>query len=243
MPSVAVLAGGLATRMHPRTLTVPKSMLEVRGRPFVDWQLEKLAACGFDRVVMCVAHLGGVIREHVGDGRRFGLHVDYSEEGPQLLGTGGALREAVAQGLLPETFVVTYGDSWLPFDYAEPLRVLGAHDDCDLVMAVYQNHGKYDPSNVRTDGARVLAYEKGAKDPAFDHIDYGAMAVRRSAVEARPRGVKWGLDELQRDLARAGRVRAVVVKERFYEIGSPEGLATLEARLDEPARMNEKETR
>src|SRR6516225_3767283 len=109
-----VLAGGLATRMRPRTLTVPKSMLEVAGRPFVDWQLERLAACGVRDVVMCIAHLGGQIRDHVGDGRAFGLRVEWADEGPTLLGTAGAVRAALE--LLQPTFLVTYGDSYLPFD-------------------------------------------------------------------------------------------------------------------------------
>jgi hypothetical protein len=123
-----VLAGGLATRMRPMTLTVPKSMLEVSGRPFVDWQLEKLASSGFREVVLCVAHLGEQIRAHVGNGARYGLNVRYSFEGDVLLGTGGALRAALER--LAPTFLVTYGDSYLPFDYAGPLRELDAHEDC-----------------------------------------------------------------------------------------------------------------
>ena len=166
--------------MRPLTLTVPKSMLEVAGRPFVDWQLEKLAACGFGDVVLCVAHLGEQIEAHVGDGSRFGLRVRYSHEGETLLGTGGALRTAI--DMLAPTFLVTYGDSYLPFDYAAPLRELDARDDCDGVMSVFKNDGKWDPSNVVTDGAWVLRYEKGSQDPAFDHIDYGAIAVRREVI-------------------------------------------------------------
>jgi NDP-sugar pyrophosphorylase family protein len=224
-----VLAGGLATRMRPMTLTVPKSMLEVAGRPFVDWQLEKLAACGYDEVVMCVAHLGEQIRKHVGNGARFGLRVRWSEEGPKLLGTGGALRAALER--LAKTFLVTYGDSFLPLDYAAPLRSLDAHDDCDGVMSVFKNDGKWDPSNVVTDGEWIVAYEKGTKDPKFDHIDYGAIALRRAEVEGRPEGEPWGLDSLQRDLARKRRLRATVAHDRFFEIGSPEGLAALNGYL------------
>jgi MurNAc alpha-1-phosphate uridylyltransferase len=224
-----VLAGGLATRMRPRTLTIAKSMLPVAGRPFVDWQLEKLAACGFADVVMCIAHLGEQIEGHVRDGARFGLRVHYSNEGPTLLGTAGALR--VALPLLAPTFLVTYGDSYLPFDYAEPLRVLEAHADCDGVMSVFANAGKWDASNVRTDGVHVLAYEKGTRDPAFDHIDYGALALRRPVIEALAAEQASSLDALQRELARAGRMRAVVAPERFYEIGSPEGLEALDQRL------------
>jgi len=230
-----VLAGGLATRMRPRTLTVPKSMLEVAGRPFVDWQLEKLAACGATEVVMCIAHLGEQIREHAGDGARFGLRIVWSEDGGKLLGTAGAIRAALP--LLAPAFLVTYGDSYLPFDYAEPLRMLERHDDCDGVMAVYRNDGKWDASNVITDGVWVVRYEKGAKEAKgaaaaeFDHIDYGATALRRSVVASLQEGQALGLDALQRDLARARRLRASAAHARFFEMGSPEGLAELDRHL------------
>jgi NDP-sugar pyrophosphorylase family protein len=215
--------------MRPRTLTIAKAMLEIAGRPFIDWQLEKLAACGYDDVVMCIAFLGEQIEEHVGDGARFGLRVRYSNEGPTLLGTAGALR--VALPLLDPAFLVTYGDSYLPFDYAEPLRVLRDHDDCDGAMSVFPNEGRWDASNVKTDGVWVLAYEKGTKDPAFDHIDYGALALRRELIAELPERERRGLEEIQAQVARAGRMRAVVARERFYEIGSPEGLAALDAKL------------
>src|SRR5580704_5640499 len=147
----------MATRMRPHTLRVPKSMLEVAGRPFVDWQLERLAECGFDDVVMCVAHLADQIERHVGDGARFGVRVRWAHEGATLLGTAGAVRAAMP--MLEPAFLVTYGDSYLPFDYAEPLRILAAHDDCDGVMSVFKNAGAWDASNVVTDGQWVARYE------------------------------------------------------------------------------------
>jgi N-acetyl-alpha-D-muramate 1-phosphate uridylyltransferase len=238
-----VLAGGLATRMRPHTLTVPKAMLPVAGRPFVDWLLERLVATGVPDVVMCVAHLGEQIREHVGDGARFGARVVWSEEGPKLMGTAGAIRAALPH--LEDTFLVTYGDSYLPFDYAEPLRTLRAHADCDGVMAVFKNAGQWDVSNVMLGGAPpdaapgswVLRYEKGAgkTDPAFDHIDYGATAVRRSVIEAIPAGVPAAFDAIQRDLAARKRLRGCLAHERFFEIGSPEGLAELDRHLQKRA--------
>jgi N-acetyl-alpha-D-muramate 1-phosphate uridylyltransferase len=225
-----VLAGGLATRMRPHTLTVPKSMLEVAGRPFVDWQLERLAECGFDEVVMCIAHLGDQIRDHVGDGSARGVKVTWAEEGPTLLGTAGALRAALP--LLADEFLVTYGDSYLPFDYADPLRILEQEHDCDGVMAIFKNDGKWDVSNVKSDGAWVVSYEKGGglADPAFDHIDYGATALRRGVIAGSAPEVM-GLDALQRDLSQRKRLRACVARARFFEIGSPEGLAELDAYL------------
>lgn len=228
-----VLAGGLATRMRPLTLKVPKSMLEVAGRPFVDWQLEKLAECGFRDVVMCVAFLGEQIEAHVEGGARFGLRVRYSHEGETLKGTAGALRAAL--DLLAPTFLVTYGDSYLPFDYASPLEALRAHDDSDGVMSVFKNDGKWDASNVElsADHAWVRRYEKGGTDAALDHIDYGALALRREVVAAIEPGVASGLDAVQTRLAKAGKMRAVVAGRRFFEIGSPEGLAALDLELGE----------
>jgi NDP-sugar pyrophosphorylase family protein len=219
--------------MRPRTLTVPKAMLEVAGRPFVDWQLERLAACGVTDVVMCVAHLAEQIEAHVGDGAALGVRVHWAHEGEKLLGTAGAIRAALDQHPLAPMFLVTYGDSYLPFDYAEPLRILEAHADCDGVMSVYRNAGQWDASNVVMDaaGERVLRYEKGQTDPAFDHIDYGATALRREIIAALPRGEPYGLDTIQRDLARQKRLRACVARERFFEIGSPEGLADLDRHL------------
>jgi NDP-sugar pyrophosphorylase family protein len=236
-----VLAGGLATRMRPQTLTVPKAMLPVAGRPFVDWQLERLVSQGFTSVVMCIAHLGEQIRAHVEDGSRYGVRVVWSEEGPTLLGTAGALRAALPH--LEESFLVTYGDSYLPFDYAEPVRVLRAHDDCDGVMAIFKNRGQWDVSNVMTaergaeTGQWVERYEKGAgkSDPAFDHIDYGATALRRAVVEAIPEGMAFGFDAVQRDLAARKRLRGCLARERFFEIGSPEGLAELDRHLQKTA--------
>ena len=225
-----VLAGGLGTRMHPHTENVPKSMLEVAGRPFIDWQLELLARSGIRDVVLCIAHFGDLIRAHVGDGARQGVSVRYAVEEPgRLLGTAGALRAAVA--LLAPRFLVTYGDSYLRFDYGDPLRVLERHADCDGVMAIYPNAGRLEPSNVATDGEWVLRYRKNSTGPEIDHIDYGATALRRKVVEALTPGVPIGLDRVQEDLATGGRLRALVVHDRFFEIGSPAGRADLEQHL------------
>jgi len=230
MPQAVVLAGGLATRMRPFTETIAKSMLEVAGRPFVDWLLERLAASGFDDVIMCIGRLGGQLRDHVKDGDRYGLRVRYSDEGETLLGTAGAVR--LASELLAPTFLVTYGDSYLPFDYSAPLSSLTQHADCDAVMSVYANAGQWDASNVITDGEWVLRYEKGTVDPAFDHIDYGAIALRREVIAQVPTGAPAGLDTIQRALAEKKRLRAFVAHDRFFEIGSPEGLATLARHLE-----------
>ncbi|MBL9007825.1 MAG: NTP transferase domain-containing protein [Myxococcales bacterium] len=230
---VVILAGGLATRMRPLTDKIPKALIPVLSRPFIDWQLAALASSGYDDVILCIAHLGDQIRAHVGDGGRIGIRVRYSEEGPRLMGTGGAARAAFPH--LAPTFLVTYGDSYLPFDYGSPLRVLNANEDCDGVMSVFRNAGKWDASNVALRGDFVSRYEKGHCDPELDCIDYGAIALRRGVLERRPANVAFGLDEVLGDMARRSRLRAVIAEERFYEIGSPEGLSTLEQKLKGPS--------
>lgn len=227
---VVILAGGLATRMRPLTLTTPKVLLPVSGRAFLDWQLERLVACGFRDVVLCIAHLGEQVEAYAGTGERFGVRIRYSHEGPTLLGTGGALREALP--LLEDTFLVTYGDSYLPFEYAAPLRALEAHADAEGVMSIYRNASKFDASNVKSDGSYVLAYQKGTQDPGFDWIDYGALALRKRVVEAIKPGPS-GLEAVQTQLASRKQMRAVVAEKRFFEVGSPNGLADLEQYLYE----------
>jgi NDP-sugar pyrophosphorylase family protein len=230
---VVILAGGLATRMRPQTLTTPKFLLPVAERPFGAWLLERLASAGYRDVVLCVAHLGEMVRDFVGDGSVFGLTVRYADEGPNLLGTAGALRNALAD--LAPTFLVTYGDSYLPFDYAGPLRALEACSDADGVMAVYRNQGRWDKSNTALRGTEadpwVARYEKGSDDPALDSIDYGATALRREVIAEVPLHTPWGLDQIQHELAAKRRLRAYLAHARFFEIGSPAGLLELEREL------------
>jgi len=229
---IVVLAGGLATRLRPETEQVPKSLLMVRGRPFVDWQLDRFVASGARSVVLCVGYLGEQIETHVKRGLDRGLAVGYSYDGAELVGTGGALRRAYAR--LEREFVLTYGDSYLPFDYAAPLHDLRAHPEAAATMAVYRNRGQLAASNVALDGDWVAKYEKGAPQPELDCIDYGAIALRRSALDGIEEGAVWDVEALFRKLARKRQMRAFLARERFYEIGSPEGKRELEQHLAEP---------
>jgi MurNAc alpha-1-phosphate uridylyltransferase len=224
-----ILAGGLATRLGERTRQLPKALLPIAGKPFLAWQMQALARSGFSEVVLCIAHLGAQIREFLGDGAAFGVTVAYSEDGPERLGTGGALRRALP--LLAASFLVTYGDSYLPFDYAAPLRDLDAHPEALGTMSVFENDGAWDSSNSEVRDDTVVRYEKGSSDAALRFIDYGALALRRSVLAERPADVHFGLDQVQTELARAGQLRAYAASERFYEIGSELGLRELEAKL------------
>jgi MurNAc alpha-1-phosphate uridylyltransferase len=226
---IVVLAGGLATRMRPETEQVPKSLLLVNGRPFVDWQLDRFVASGARSVLMCVGFLGEQIETHVKRALDRGLTVGYSYDGEQLLGTGGALRRAFAR--LESEFVVTYGDSYLPFDYAAPLADLRAQPDAVATMSVYRNGGELGESNVALDGDWVAKYAKGTHDATLDCIDYGAIALRRSSLDGIEDGAVWGIEALLGKLARQRKLRAFVAPERFYEVGSKAGRRALEQHL------------
>ncbi|HTZ09626.1 MAG TPA: sugar phosphate nucleotidyltransferase, partial [Acidimicrobiales bacterium] len=152
-----VLAGGLGTRMLPVTEQVPKCLLEVAGRPFAHWQLEWLASEGVDRVVFSIGHLGQAVRREVGDGSRFGVRVDYVDEGPELRGTGGAVRLAVEGGGLDESFFVLYGDSYLTVDLGAVARTF-ARRGAEALMTVFRNRGRWERSNAVFDGTMVTLY-------------------------------------------------------------------------------------
>lgn len=228
-----ILAGGLATRLRPLTETMPKSLVPVAGRPFADHQLAWLADGGVTDVVFCIGHLGDRIREHVGDGSAHGLRVAYVDEGRDLRGTAGALRLALDAGVLQPSFAVLYGDSYLSLDvgavFAEFERVRS-----DVLMTVFRNEGAFDRSNARLTGGSVV-YDKTVLDPAaagMHFIDYGLSIIDRDAVISTvPQGVVLDLADLYRDLSVQGRVRGLEVFDRFYEVGSPAGLAELEAHL------------
>lgn len=222
---LAILAGGLATRLGERARTVPKSLVSVQGRPFIAWQLERVRDSGFASVVLCVGHLAAQIEDVVGDGSAFGVHVEYSHDGGHPLGTGGALLKALPR--LAECFLVTYGDSYLPFDYRAPLRDLLLHPEAEGCLAVYPNENRWDSSNTRVAGDRVVEYRKHGD--GFDHIDYGALALRSSALTPAPGA--FGLDTVQSALAQRGTLRAFIATERFYEIGSAAGIRDFEAYL------------
>jgi NDP-sugar pyrophosphorylase family protein len=177
---VAILAGGMATRLGELTRRVPKSLLEIGGRPFLAWQLDLLRSNGIRRVVLCVGHLGEMIRRRFGDGGQHGMSIEYSPDGPTLLGTGGALKNALP--LLGPAFFVLYGDSWLPVDM---LRVQSAFDSSGkpALMTVHANKGKYDRSNVRFHRGQILAYDKVSPARNMQHIDYGLNVLTARALE------------------------------------------------------------
>jgi NDP-sugar pyrophosphorylase family protein len=225
---VALLAGGLATRLRPITATIPKALVEVAGRPFIDHQLALLRRNGIRRVVLCLGHLGEQVEQHLGDGRAHGLKLDYCHDGKTLLGTGGALRRAAP--LLGDVFWVMYGDSYMDIDYAAVLANFTSSDALGL-MTVIANFGRWDRSNVLLRGGRLVCYDKRRPTAEMNHIDYGVALLRRSALARIPLDRPADLADLYQDLVAEGRMIAHEVTQRFYEIGSPAGLEETRAYL------------
>jgi NDP-sugar pyrophosphorylase family protein len=227
---VAILAGGLATRMKSYTASIPKSLLDVHGKPFVARQLECLAQRGVRRVVLCIGHLGAMIRDHVGDGAAFGLNVQYSDEGATLLGTGGALKKALP--LLGGRFLVLYGDTLLEVDYEGVGRAFLDSGRKGL-MTVYRNEGQFDASNVLFAEGRIRRYDKVSRDPGMRHIDYGLGGLSEAAFRGVVDGAPVDLARIYQDLLAEDELAGYEVFQRFYEIGSPEGLADTRKHFEE----------
>ncbi len=225
---VAILAGGLATRLRPLTERIPKALVDVAGEPFLCHQLRLLRKAGLTRIVLCAGHLGEKIVEQYGDGRSWGMQIEYSFDGPGLLGTGGALIRALP--LLGDAFYVLYGDSYLPVDYRAVGRAFLASGLPGL-MTVYENRGQYDSSNVWFAEGRIKVYDKKNRAPQMCHIDYGLGLLRADVLRAWPADGVVDLADVYGRLVASGQLAGYEVKERFYEIGSPEGLRELDALL------------
>lgn len=228
MLSVAILAGGLATRLGPLTETIPKALIEVNGAPFVDWQLRLLSRKGITKVVLCVAYKSEMIQEFVGNGERYGIAVEYSEDGDTQLGTGGAIRNALS--LLDQEFMVLYGDSYLPIDYK---LVETAFIKCQkpALMTVYRNAGAFDASNVKFQNGQLESYRKGQSPGQMTHIDYGLSLFNRSVFENYSEGVNLDLSDICTELSSKNQLAGYEVGERFYEVGSLLGIEDFEEYL------------
>lgn len=218
---VAILAGGLATRLGPITKKVPKSLVEVAGQPFIFRQLEYLESQGIERVVLCVGHMGELIKAVVGSGKQFGLKVIYSADEPILLGTGGAIKKALP--FLGENFFVLYGDSFLPIDYS-PIEQDFLASGKPALMTILRNSDRWDKSNVSYAEGALIKYNKSEPSSDMEYIDYGLGILSRDLFDSYQEGVNFDLSDIYQDLSNRSKLQGYLVKHRFYEIGSHEGL-------------------
>jgi NDP-sugar pyrophosphorylase family protein len=218
---VALLAGGMATRLRPITESIPKAMVEVAGRPFIDHQLDLLRRNGIRRVVMCLGYRGQQLEQHVGDGSSLGMEIRYAYDGETLMGTGGAVRRALP--LLGDVFWVMYGDSYMDIDYRAVLDQFD-RSGADALMTVLRNDNRWDSSNVVFRDGRLVRYDKKNRTPDMNYIDYGVALLRRGVAGRIPTDRPFDLAELYSSLVVEGRMVGYEVTHRFYEIGTPAAL-------------------
>jgi NDP-sugar pyrophosphorylase family protein len=233
MPPLALLAGGLATRMRPLTDDLPKVLLEVAGEPFICHQLRLARREGIKRVVLCLGYQAEMVKNFVGDGRRFGLEVLYSIDGPILLGTGGSLRKALPH--LGSEVLVMYGDSWLDTRFlpvVEAFRTSGK----PALMTVFRNDGRWDRSNVWFENGRLVRYDKMRIVPQMRHIDWGLSVMHPDVLAGHSANTPFDLSELLTELSQAGELAGFEITTRFYEIGSREGLRETDLLLSSGSR-------
>jgi NDP-sugar pyrophosphorylase family protein len=232
---IAILAGGLATRLLPVTSQIPKSLVEVAGRPFAEHQIDLLRRNGITNIVFLVGHLGEMVRDTLGDGSRWGVQLQYVFDGPRPLGTAGSLAAAVPY--LGDRFFVLYGDSYLECDYAAVERTFLTSGKAGL-MTVCRNDNRWDRSNVLFADNRIVSYNKDRQTDQMHHIDYGLGALSSAVLERN--APPSDLASVYQELLASDDLAAFEVPGRFYEIGSHEGLAEtrsyLSSRRDRDAR-------
>lgn len=224
-----ILAGGLGTRLGNITKSIPKPMVPIAGRPYLEYQLEFLRQQGLTDILLLVGYLGEQIEDYFGDGSRFGLTIRYCQEAtPQ--GTGGALRDAGS--LLADRFLLLYGDSFLPVNYAAVICELDRDAAAVGVAVVYDNRESTTvPNNIAIDEAGyVVRYAKDAEQtPDLRYVEAGVQSFRRSILDYLPAGQPVSLEkEAFPRLIAEHKLLAFPTQERFYDIGTPERLAKIE---------------
>ncbi len=220
--TVVVLAGGLGTRVaHLTGSDLPKALLAVGGHPFVDLKLAELIAGGADEIVLLVGHNADALDRHLRESAPAGARVRCVPDGPELLGTGGAIRRALAE--LPDRFWVTYGDTLLDVPMAEVEKFADSPDaGIDGVMVVLENADRWETSNISVADERVIAYEKGAPPGTHRFIDYGMLLLRREMFETHAPGTAFDLGEVLNDQIAGRRLGAWAATEQFRDIGTEE---------------------
>jgi len=219
---VAILAGGLATRLRPHIVNVPKSLIEVAGKPFICHQLDYLEYQGIKKVVLCIGYLGEMIQRVVGNGSNWGIDVSYSLDGPILAGTGGAIKQAIP--LLGEKFFILYGDSYLPISYESVQNAFLASGKYGL-MTVLKNQNQWDKSNVIYENGEIIEYNKTKYSPDMQYIDYGLGIINAQVLFDSVSEKPFDLSEIYRQLSIDRQLSAFEIHARFYEIGSHKGIA------------------
>lgn len=218
---VAILAGGLAKRLNPITQSIPKAMIEVSGKPFILHQLLHLRKQKIKKIVLCIGHLGDIIKSTIGDGSKLDLDISYSTDGDNLLGTGGAIKKALP--LLGENFFVLYGDTYLPIRFDNVQKAYLSNSFLSL-MTVFKNNGRFDKSNVFYKKNHFIKYDKTKPSNDMNYIDYGLSIMNAKTFDKYSDKTFLDLSIIFKKLSEKKQLGGFEVFRRFYEIGNPNSL-------------------
>ncbi len=216
------MAGGLGTRLGELTRDTPKVMLPFNDKPFLYYIISLLEKQGIKNIVLCIGYLGEQVKNFFGDGKKLGVNIKYSVESRQLLGTGGALKQA--RHLLNEYFLVLNGDTYLPVDYPEVEKEylrLGQK----AMMVVYNNEANTGVKNNVALGSdqMVVSYDKKGTSPDLKYAEAGAVILRKETLGFIPEGEKISFEDgIYQRLIAQGKMAAYITRQRFYDIGTPE---------------------
>lgn len=221
---VVVLMGGLGTRLKEYTKLCPKSLVEVNGKPFFDYELELLISWGFKKFLFLIGYHAEMIEERYKDGSDRGISITYCYDGEKLLGTGGAVRRAY--DYLEDDFLLMYGDSFMDINYEETVYRYfeGKKKGCQAIMTVMRNHNRFDKSNVVLSGNEIALYDKHHPTEEMDAIDYGVCMYEKILFADFEKDESFDVAVIQNRLSLEKKMAAHIVTKRFYEIGSPESL-------------------
>ena len=230
MLPVAILAGGLATRLQHLSKDTPKSMIKICNKPFAQWQVESLVKQGVQDAVFCVGYKAEAIEDFMGDGAQFGLNIRYSYDGETLLGTGGAIVKALP--LLGDKFMVLNGDSYLPTDFS-PIEIAFLKSGKPALMTIYLNENTSETNNVVFQNGELLLYEKNHFLTEMKYIDYGLSFFTSNVFNSFKTVKPLDLSEICCELSKMRLLAPYEVKRRFYEIGSFHGIEEFTRYIEE----------
>jgi NDP-sugar pyrophosphorylase family protein len=217
---VAILSGGFARRLYPVTQNIPKSLVEIHGRPFLAWQLSLLRKYGVTRIVLCLGHYSEMIKEFIAN-ENLGLEVLFSEDGATPLGTGGAIQKATP--LLGEQFMVLNGDSYLEVNYSDVCSAFIKSEKHGL-MTIYKNLNSHENSNIEFRDGAIKNYNKKVSSKRMEYIDFGLSVFSSSAFESQQPATEYDLSVIYEKLLASEQLASFEAEQRFFEIGSHQGL-------------------
>lgn len=224
--SVAILAGGLGSRLKTLTKKKPKSLIKIDGEPFIIKQLKILQAQGFKKVVICLGHLSEQVKKEIRS-YNFDMNILFSFDGKDLLGTGGAIKKAFKK--LSNPFVVIYGDVYFNLNFKKILYLFENFFFNDSLMIVHRNRRNYEKSNIQLLKKNKILYDKFNTNKKMKYIDHGISVFNKKSFKKTKK--KFDLSELQSKLSYKRKLYGYITKKQSYEIGSLKGIQNLKKNI------------